>query len=117
MGFVKVKWNGPTVTGRTKAAAKRGLLAAGELVLSESQKVVPIEEGTLARSGRVKIVEKDGQPAAEISYGTPYAVRQHEEMGYRHDEGRTAKYLERPMLEERAAAYAIVAATMRGETK
>ncbi|MEU4997831.1 hypothetical protein [Streptomyces sp. NPDC021622] len=48
-----------------------------------------------------------------MSYDTPYTVRQHEEMTYRHDAGRTAKYLEVPMTEEDDAVAALIAAQVR----
>lgn len=34
-----------------------------------------------------------------VSYGLPYALRQHEELGYEHPKGGEAKYLEKPFLE------------------
>ena len=43
-----------------------------------------------------------------ISYDTPYAVRQHEDMSYRHDPGRTAKYLEGPLMAEAQTVAKIV---------
>lgn len=116
MGYVKIKWEGPAITAKTRAAATRGLAQAAEFVLGESRKVVPIEEGTLERSGRVTMLTENGEPVAAISYSTPYARRQHEELTWRHDPGRTAKYLERPMLEQRATAYEIVAEAMRKAT-
>jgi hypothetical protein len=48
-----------------------------------------------------------------VSYDTPYAVRQHEELSYRHDPGRTAKYLEGPLREEKDTILAIIAAQVR----
>lgn len=101
-----------TPTSRVEGAAERGLALAAEHILTESRRVVPIEEGTLERSGATSV---DGNRAA-ISYDTPYAVRQHEELGYRHDDGRQAKYLEEPMLAERDTAMAIVAEQIRRVT-
>lgn len=40
----------------------------------------------------------------EVSFNTPYAARQHEEIGWRHPNGGEAKYLENP-LKERAQMY------------
>jgi hypothetical protein len=73
-----------------------------ELLLDESSRLVPIEEGTLQNSGRTA---QDGTTSA-VGYGSgpaaPYAVRQHEELGYTHDAGRQAKYLEVPFMASRA---------------
>jgi hypothetical protein len=95
----------------TRAGAVRGLRIAAEHVLAESRKVVPIEEATLERSG-VATVDESSLTAA-VSYDTPYAIRQHEELNYRHDAGRTAKYLERPLTEQADNIAAIIAAQLR----
>jgi hypothetical protein len=72
---------------------------------------VPIEEGTLERSGVVSVDEASAEAA--VSFDQPYAVRQHEEMDLRHDAGRTAKYLETPLREEADTINAIIAAEVR----
>lgn len=66
---------------------------AGEYVLEQSSREVPHEVGDLQDSGRVSV---DGDTCA-ISYDTPYAVVQHEDMTFHHDSGRKAKYLEDPL--------------------
>lgn len=75
-----------------RAAAKEALFDAGQIILAESDQHVPIEEGTLSRSGHVS--EDDQHLRVAVSYDTPYAVVQHEDMTLNHDAGRTAKYLE-----------------------
>ena len=95
------------------AAAEKAVGTAAEHVLGESTKVVPIEEGTLSRSGRTD-TERDGATVvAAVSYDTPYAVAQHERLDFRHDEGRQAKYLETPLLAEANTVRDIVAAEVR----
>jgi hypothetical protein len=83
----------------------------GEHLLQVSRERVPIEEATLERSGVVSVDESS--MTAAVSYDTPYAVRQHEELSYRHDPGRTAKYLEGPLREEKDTILAIIAAQVR----
>ncbi|KUN96324.1 hypothetical protein AQJ67_33690 [Streptomyces caeruleatus] len=95
----------------TRAGAVRGLRIAAEHVLAESRKIVPIEEATLERSG-VATVDESSLTAA-VAYDTPYAIRQHEEMNYRHDAGRSAKYLERPLTQEAGRVAEIIAAQLR----
>lgn len=87
-----------------------GLRLAGEHILNLSNQRVPLEEGTLERSG---VVTDDGKGAVAISYDTPYAVPQHERMDFRHAAGRTAKYLELAVAEGKADAAAIIAAQAR----
>jgi hypothetical protein len=89
----------------------RGVRLGAEHLLQVSRARVPIEEATLERSGVVSVDESS--VTAAVSYDTPYAIRQHEEMGYRHDAGRTAKYLERPLHEENGTITEIIAAQVR----
>ncbi|MBE0430032.1 MAG: hypothetical protein IBX61_09225 [Thermoleophilia bacterium] len=72
---------------------------AAEYVLETANRTVPIEEGTLEKSGGI------GKATGKrtVYYDTPYARRQHEELGYRHDSGRRAKFLEKTMQEEEKA--------------
>lgn len=94
-------------------SANRGVALAAEHILGESNKLVPIEEDTLERSGTVSLDE--GSFTAAVSYDTPYAVRQHEDMDLRHDEGRTAKYLETAMNSEVQVAAEIIRKTIAGD--
>lgn len=86
-------WEGRRIwTKRGKRRALEGLTLALENILAESNRLVPLDEGTLERSGRVQI-----DPATMrgvVSYDTPYALRQHEELSWKHAPGRQAKYLE-----------------------
>lgn len=96
-----------------KAAAARGVALAAEHVLGEARKRVPIEEATLERSGAVST-----DPAnlrAAVTFDTPYAVVQHEDMGLKHDAGREAKYLENAMNAERETVQQIIAQAIKGE--
>lgn len=80
------------------AGADKGLLLGGHHLLQVSRKLVPHEEGTLETSGTVS--QDPASHTVAVAYDTPYAVRQHEEMDYAHDDGRQAKYLEQPMHTE-----------------
>lgn len=93
----------------------RGLLVAGEHVLGESNAHTPHEEGPLERSG--KVTQDEGALTAAVSYNTPYAVRQHEDLTYRHDPGRTAKFLENAFNAERTVLGDIVAEQVRREQR
>ena len=84
--------------GKASTGANRGLRLAAEHLLGASRKIVPHEEGTLENSGKVTVDEATHQAA--VSYSTPYAVPQHEDLSFKHDPGRQAKYLEQPMNTE-----------------
>lgn len=94
-----------------RAAAADGLGDAVEFLGDESDRTAPIEEGTLIRS-RVSSTDRAKLRGA-VSYDTPYAARQHEEMDYRHDEGRRAKFLEGAFKEQGAAALDHIAAKVK----
>lgn len=76
----------------------RGLWSAMDYLASVSKQEVPLDEGTLKNSCKVSVSD-DGRTGC-VSYDTPYAVRQHEELGYQHQRGRKAKYLEDPVNDQ-----------------
>ena len=88
------QWNDGKVKDQIIAAAMQGLKITGELILTEAKKIVPVDTGTLSRSGTVNA--DNAKLEVEISFNTPYARKQHEEMNYTHADGRQAKYLEKP---------------------
>lgn len=108
--FSRMNWEGSRLwTDRGRRLASEGLQKALEHTLAKANALVPLEEGTLMRSGKVTVDGLNGG----ISYDTPYAVRQHEQLDYRHAPGRQAKYLEQPMNSEREVMLQIMAVTLR----
>lgn len=91
------------------AGAKDGIILATEHVLGEAKTHTPIEESTLERSGKAT---QEGLRGA-VSFNTPYAVVQHEDMTLQHDPGRSAKYLENAFNSERTTVGKIVAESVR----
>lgn len=112
-----------------KATAKNvvhAMVENTEDLLGKSMRIAPIDEGTMigsasARVNRVEIARgsKSGAPTTtggrpdakpgqvvvgEVSYNTPYALRQHEDLTFKHLPGKQAKYLEQP-LKENATKY------------
>ncbi|MEV0444507.1 minor capsid protein [Streptomyces spectabilis] len=108
---VRIRWSGGAALRAAREGAARGLRLAAEHVLAEARKLVPLDEATLERSGTTSVDEQD--LSAAVTFDTPYAIRQHEELTYRHAPGRSAKYLETPMRTEAATVEAIVAAQVR----
>lgn len=101
---------------RQRAAATTFLEVAMDSVLGGAQRIVPLEEGTLAGSADRK-TEQTADGVEVVGYfDTIYAARQHEELGWQHRQGRSAKYLETPFkaavpLLERGLAAAVGAVT------
>lgn len=88
-------------------ASKRGIYAALDVVASASKQQVPLDKGPLLASCAIDVASDGSQ--GTISYDTPYAVRQHEEMGYHHQRGRKAKYLEDPVNDPTVTSQALAA--------
>ncbi|WP_282795183.1 hypothetical protein [Streptomyces sp. CC224B] len=108
--YVRMNFQGRRLwTARGRRLASEGLSRALEHALGVSNSRVPLDEGTLERSGRVDV---DGLNGA-ISYDTVYAVRQHEELTWRHLPGRQAKYLESAMNDSREAMLRLMAVPLR----
>lgn len=80
---------------KLKGATEKSMELIAQEILSRSMQEVPHETGDLQSSGRVR----SDETRAVVSYDTPYAIRQHEDMTYHHDAGRKAKYLEDPFNE------------------
>ena len=110
---VEFEWNGPAILAALRGAEMDGLELAAEHLLQVSSFDAPLEEGDLARSGEV--TSDPGQNAVAVSFDRPYAVRQHEELTWRHDAGKKAKYLEDPMHTEQDVMLTLIAGPMRDE--
>ena len=118
--MAKNKWRIKEAVKIAEDAALKALRTGAEAILTEAIDETPIDTGTLRRSGTVTVGAlpdgaqvyeaaesgsdmKDAFPGPEgkekavyISFSTPYARRQHEELGYNHPLGGKAKYLEDP---------------------
>jgi hypothetical protein len=79
-------------------AALRGVKKLADVILGESQKLVPVDTGILKESGAIS-TDKKAQ-IVTISYNTPYARKQHEDNTLNHPKGGQAKYLEQPFNEK-----------------
>jgi hypothetical protein len=111
MSGAELTWTGGRVSRAAALAAEVGLRHAAEHLRGVSQQAAPIDEGTLRASAAVTVL--NGGTRVAVSYNTPYAARQHEELGWRHPKGGRAKYLEGPAHEEDATMRAIIATEVR----
>uniref|UniRef100_UPI000524AF21 hypothetical protein n=1 Tax=Streptomyces sp. NRRL F-6674 TaxID=1463877 RepID=UPI000524AF21 len=107
----RLRFDGAPAARELRRAAARGLYLAGEHVLSLATEVVPLDEGYLQSTGTASIDEPT--LTGMVSFDGPYAVRQHEELSWRHAPGRTAKYLENSLNAARPEVAAIIAAQVR----
>jgi len=94
--------------------AAKALWQAAEYLLEESNRTIPLEEGTMERSGEAVIDEET--LTAAVSYGgaaSAYVLRQHEETTWAHANGRRAKWLEHTFKEQASRIGAWLAERMR----
>lgn len=112
---VEKKWHGPLVNARAREGAVRGLHLATEHLLAESRRVVPLEEGTLERSGTASV--DDSELRGCVAYLPEYAIYQHEALDWKHAPGRQAKFLEQPLQTESKTMNDIIAAQIRRELR
>jgi len=107
----RLVWRGREVEQNVRDAAADGLFDAAEHVLEEANRTIPHEEGVMMRSGQTDVDRTALE--ATVSYDTPYARYQHEELHLRHDPGRRAKWLELTMDERERAVQEYVADKIR----
>lgn len=103
-------WKGDQVIRSLQQAANSAALAAAEHLGDEAVQRTPVETGTLRASMKVTT---DGDGTSAVSYNTPYAARQHEEVGWQHPGGGEAKYLENAMTAAAPAMRETIATELR----
>ncbi len=114
------RWRTKAAVKIAEKAGLKALRTGAEAILTEAIDETPVETGTLRRSGTVTVgalpdgaqvyaaaeagaemkdafkKEAGKEKAIYVSFNTPYARRQHEELDYNHPLGGKAKYLEDP---------------------
>lgn len=107
-------WNGKAISQEMRKAAVVGLTKWAELVLQKARSIVPLDEATLERSGVASV--DPAELSAAVSFDTPYAVVQHEDLTLTHAPGREAKYLEKPLVASRPLAGPMIAKEIKKVT-
>jgi hypothetical protein len=103
---------GPALEGIADGAEK-GVRLAVEHLLTEANKQVPHDEGTLERSGATGVERSGAGARGSVTYDTPYAVRQHEDMELNHHGKGRSKWLETTMAQEAGTVGKIIATSVR----
>lgn len=78
----RVDWRGKQVQQVVARRALDAIESAGDELLRKANETIPFEDGTLAASGQVDV--NAATLTAQVSYSTPYAIRQHEDTSLRH---------------------------------
>lgn len=110
---INQKWYGDDILKDIQNSIPVALKDAAEFLLDEALKRVPIEDGTLANSGNTSVNKNE----AFVTFDTPYAIRQHEDLTLHHKNGRSAKYVERPARENQKKIETIIADTLKDKVK
>lgn len=111
----RIAWRGDEAEDVMRAAAGDALLVGAEYILGESNNVTPLDEGMLINSGAATVNEPELEAA--VSYDTPYAQRQHEDLTARHAPGRHAKFLELTLAAKGDRAGKLIGVEMRKRIK
>jgi hypothetical protein len=105
-------WKGDLVLEQFERGAEKGVKLAAEHVRGVAVNRAPKDTGALRNTGTATT---DGLTGA-VSFDTDYAVRQHEETTWYHEDGE-AKYLETALDSEVDVARQIIAAQIRKATR
>ena len=80
---------------------ERGLKKGGLLLQRWSQEIVPVDTSALKGSAGTEATGKGFKTEVAVFYTMNYAVYVHERTELRHKPGKFAKYLEKPLRENR----------------
>ncbi|MBR6982132.1 MAG: hypothetical protein IKH75_01140 [Ruminococcus sp.] len=92
---IRIELDRELIKAAVAKGGKKATWSALDYLASVSKQQVPLDTGALMNSCVVD-VNDDGSEGT-VSYDTPYAVEQHENMQYHHQRDRKAKYLEDPV--------------------
>lgn len=109
--YVRGFWRGERAKRAMREAARVGTKQAGDLVVERAREIVPFDEGTLSNSGTAEAHKL--LAVTEVSFNMDYAVDQHENLFYRHPNGRQAKYLENPLFDSAKDIREIISGAVR----
>ena len=91
-----------------RTAITEGLQEAADVIHQEAVLRAPKETGVLRNTS---FTQSEGNEAI-VAFDTPYAVRQHEEVGWNHQDGE-AKYLENACIAKRDEVSQILAEALK----
>lgn len=103
---------------QTTPAVSEGLYRAGNDIMGESVRLVPVDTGLLRSTAHVETPQQQGtRVVVQLSYGghgiAEYAVRQHFDATLNHPNGGQAFYLQQPLYAAAATIAHHLATTLR----
>ncbi|WP_037161065.1 hypothetical protein [Rhodococcoides fascians] len=109
---MSLQWNSAAVEAAITRGAEEGVFEAAQVLQDLAVQKTPIQDGILRASAKATA---DGLESA-VSFNTPYAVRQHEDLALNHPNGGEAKYLERAANSFMPVAEVMIAQAIQRET-
>lgn len=91
---VTVRLDKAKINSIVRKGGKKATWSSLDHLAAVSKEQVPLDQGPLKNSCYVDV--SDDGSSGTVSYDTPYAIVQHENMQFQHQRGRKAKYLEDP---------------------
>ncbi|MFA5432297.1 MAG: HK97 gp10 family phage protein [Candidatus Paceibacterota bacterium] len=85
--------------GISKTVTAKSLKKDLQDLQNKSSELAPYDLGDLAGSSDSDVKETFSGVEGFVSFDTPYATVQHEDLTYRHEPGKQSKYLEQPLKE------------------
>jgi hypothetical protein len=107
---IETDWKGNAADESARRGAARGLGLGAEHIRAVSVDRTPLDTAALRNSATASH-DPDSLTAA-VSYDTPYAARQHEELTWHHRTGQ-AKFLESALASERDTVARLIQAQIR----
>ena len=93
--------NIPNVRRMIKQKTREAMEMVVNDLTRRSKQLAPLDTGDLRGAGEGDVNVNGDEIIGTVSFNKPYAMKQHEEMGYIHPRGGQAKYLEQPLNENR----------------
>lgn len=107
---IETEWKGYNAGEIARRGAAEGLARGAEHIRDVSVSRAPMDTTALRDSATAS--HDAGTLAAAVSFDTPYAVRQHEELDFQHPTGE-AKFLESTLASERDTVARLIQAEIR----
>lgn len=108
-----VNWNPDAVLGSVGKRSLEALKRVGSDLREKSEKLCPKKRGYnggLVSTAYTEIDETEG--TLRVGYKAPHSHLQHENLRNKHKNGESAKFLERPLLENKERYLQIIADTV-----
>jgi len=106
------------IEDKYERGVSQALFLEANRIMGESKAIVPVDTGTLKKSGTVFPPDTKGTTVeVTMGYGgaaSAYAVIQHERLDFHHPGQGQAKYLEQPVMDAAKGLGGRIAAKLRG---